>query len=203
MRLVIPCWNFGDYLADTLPLWVELAGGPGPILVVTHPDDRETPGVCNVNGVRVLRTRVWEKDEAQVNKAAALAAGFQGAAPGDLCFSVDADSLPEGRLPTEEEMYPDVIYGCRRYSLDGKFQQVANVPYIQRHGRGDSPESCGGYFQAFRYSPSRLFGSYPTAAGYDYFFAFAFPRGVTLDCLSVIHQAERRIHWAGRKRNAK
>jgi len=200
VRLVIPCWNFGDHLATTLPKWITMLGNADPVLVVTHPDDAETAEVAKHHGVKALLTDAWTQDGAQVNKAAALDDAFSDMQPGELCFSVDADSLPDGRLPYHDEIAPHTVYGCRRYSPTGNFQRVANIPYITRHGRGDSPESCGGYFQAFRYDPSRSFGSYPTAAGYDYFFAFAFPHGATLDCLRVIHLAERRIHWKGRQR---
>lgn len=202
MRVVIPSLGYGDLLAHTLAPWVTLLGRKN-IWVVTHSLDAETRVVALRHRVGVLETKAWYADDAKLNKAAALDVGFGflGKHPpriSEPCLALDADVLPQGQLP--EHIEAEVLYGCRRYAPDGTFQQVANIPYIERHGRKDSPEACGGYFQLFLYQEGLSFGSYPTAAAYDYEFAFRFPEAETLTCISVTHIGERRRHWAGRKK---
>ena len=202
MRVVIPSLGYGDLLAHTLAPWVQLLGRRA-IWVITHPSDDVTKVVAERHDVGCVETEAWYANGAKMNKAAALDVGFGfglGDKPprvGEVCLALDADVLPHGRLPNNVEL--KVLYGCKRYGLDGAFQRVANIPYIERHGRGDSPEACGGYFQLFRYSEGLSFGSFPTAAGYDYEFAFRFAQAQTLNCITVTHIGERHKNWAGRK----
>lgn len=201
MRVVIPSLGYGDLLAHTLLPWVKLLGQEN-IRVVSHADDDETARAASLYDVKVIETDAWSKDGAKLNKAAALDVGFgfqlDGSRPhiGEMCLALDADVLPRGMMPSG--ILAGVLYGCKRFGQNGRFQQVANIAYIKSHGRGDSPEACGGYFQLFLYREGMSFGSFPTAAAYDYVFAFSFARGQTLSCIEVVHLSERHKHWAGR-----
>ncbi len=202
MRVVIPSLNYGGPLAHILGPWVSMVGRRN-IWVVTHPSDDVTKVVAERHEVGCIETEAWYADGAKLNKAAALDVGFgfAGARPprrGEVCLAVDADGIPHGIFPRHQDLKVGVLYGCRRYGLGGAFQQVANIPYIERHGRKDSPEACGGYFQLFRYSAGLSFGSFPTAAAYDYEFAFKqFARAETLEHISVTHIGKRHRNWAG------
>ncbi len=203
MRVIIPSLGYGDLLAHTLAPWVTLLGRSS-IWVVTHPSDDETKVVAERHDVGCIETQAWYANGAKLNKAAALDVGFgfKSKIPpevGSVCLAVDADVIPHGFPIFARNLEQGVLYGCRRFGLDGTFQRVANIPYIERHGRKDSPEACGGYFQLFLYAKGLSFGSFPTAAAYDYEFAFRFARAKTLDSISVVHVGERRRHWAGRR----
>ncbi len=201
MRAVIACVNFDDYLAVTLPAWQEVLGPDVHLVVVTAPDDLATKAVARANAVPVIETEAWYANGAAFNLAAGFNAAFAGVRQGEVCLALDADVLPVGVMPPASDIAAHTIYGVRRY--EGPADELvlappANVPYIEERGRADSPEACAGYFQLFRYSPARSFGSYPTAATYDYEFAFSFPHGATLEGLTVTHLGERHRNWEGR-----
>ena len=201
MRAVIACVEFDDYLAVSLPAWQQVLDPEVHLVVVTAPHDIATKAVAAECAVPVIETMAWYTDGASFNLAAAFDAAFAGARPGERCLALDADVVPAGTLPCAEAIEPHTVYGVRRYETTPTglvLAPPANLPYIEQHGRADSPEACAGYFQLFRYDPARSFGSYPTAATYDYEFAFSFDHGVTLDGLTATHLGERHRNWAGR-----
>jgi len=198
MRAVIACVDFDDYLARSLPAWKEVLGPRVDLWVVTSPEDDATKKVAAENRVQVLDTNAWHKDDAAFNLAAAFDDAFIGAMENEICLALDADVVPSGWMPEQWQVMPHTIYGAVRFNPDGAVAPPANIPYIERRGRGDSPESCAGYFQLFRYASTRSFGSYPSAATYDYEFAFQFPKGETLTTMKVMHLGERHKNWEGR-----
>ena len=93
------------------------------------------------------------------------------------------------------------MYCCRRFAGS---PDLTRGPEIVLKGRitksqhGKATAVGGGYFQLFRYLPGRRFGSYPGADGYDYDFAFLWPRGVVLETIHVLHFGETHRNWEGR-----
>ena len=198
MRAVIMCRDYGDYLSIILPAWKAIMRNSDELIVATSYEDAETQEVATANAVPYLRTTAWTLDKAKLNLGAVLDAAFADMNEGDVCLALDADVLPDGQLPPDPYFEVDTIYGCRRYDTENQLCPPANIPYIESRGRGDAPEACAGYFQAFRWSPKRRFGSYPNAATYDYEFAFQFPHGKVLDTIAVTHLSTRHENWNGR-----
>lgn len=198
IRILIPCWNYSDYLEQTIESWVGAVPSPKDVHVITAAQDIQTLAVAQASGVSSLVTDSWTSGGASLNKAAALDSAVGRIKMGAACLCVDADCRLVGTLPPDSAIMAATLYGCRRFNLDGVIEPPANLPYITSHGRGDAPEACGGYFQLFRRSQDRRFGSYPTAAQYDYDFAFSFPKAVVLGTCHVVHLGTRRRDWAGR-----
>ncbi len=219
MRAVIPALHYADLLAVILPAWVQVLGAEA-LTVVTTPGDHETHEVASAHGVGLVATDAWSRDEAILNKAAALDDAFgitpgyrRPPAPGELCISLDADVYPFGRFPNESEIQPDVLYGCARY-------HCLTPRDLRRHRRGRTPRErlqlippkvrgepyarcpntrenalrsasrCLGYFQLFRYREGIRFGSYRTAGKYDLEFSYQFPHREALWDFYVLHLGE-------------
>lgn len=128
--------------------------------------------------------------------------GYLRPEPGALCLAIDADCAPEGTLPDESTFLPGVIYGARRFEGNNDLTRGPEIKLrgrvLQSQHRHAAPVA-GGYFQLFRYQPGMRFGSYPGADGYDYDFAFTFPKGIVLESLAVVHFGETHVNWWGRK----
>ncbi len=197
MRAIIACVHFDDYLAISLPAWKQVLKPYCDLRVVTAPHDWATQKVAKDNHILTIQTKAWYIG-GPFNLAAGFTAGFAGADDNEICLALDADVVPSGWMPSQWKINPDTIYGVVRFDSDGTVLPPANIPYIEERGRGDSPEACAGYFQLFRKSICRSFGSYPTAATYDYEFAFQFPHGETLTSMKVMHLGERHKNWEGR-----
>jgi hypothetical protein len=203
MKVIIPSVDYGDYLYTTLPQWIDLIPTErSNFTVVTVPNDLETQNVAVHNGVRVITTDLWYNNGHKFDKAAAMDRAIVGALEGEVILCLDADVHPVSgsAFPRIDQIDREVLYGCVRLNDKGHIEPPANIPHIKRNGRGDAPESCGGYFQLFRYNYQRKFGSYPTAAEYDYRFAFSFPRAKTINFIRVKHLGQRRVNWEGRNR---
>ena len=198
MRVIFPSLNYGDYLEKVIPDWKQALGRHHEYYVVTAPRDVESMGAALRNNIRYLTTEAWFVDNADVNVGLALDHALSFAHEGEVCLTINADTIP-GEAPFElPEVEPDTIYGVNRFGANGLYQEVANIPYIKRRGRGDCPQACGGYFQLFRYSSERKYGSYPSAATVDYEFAFQFPKAKLIEGRVVVHLSERRANWNGR-----
>jgi len=228
MRAVIPALRYADLLAVILPAWVQMLGAEA-LTVVTEPEDHETHEVASAHGVGLVATHAWSRDEAMLNKAAALDEAFgitpgyrRPPAPGELCLSLDADVYPFGRFPGEDEVQPDVLYGCARYHCltprDLRLHRRGRTPrerlalippkvrgatYVQCPNTREhalwSARRCLGYFQLFRYRAGLAFGSYRTAGKYDLDFRRQFPATAALWDLYVLHLGEQnRANWRGR-----
>lgn len=208
MKVVIPCVDYSDYLRYTLPAWRKKIDAD--FVVVTTHEDEKTHHVATDNHAKIISTERFYEDGAKFNKAYALDLGLAYALDGEVCITMDADSYPGNTSFPKVDVKSKTIYGCKRYSLPNSLEEElllgpnnlvyeppANLPFIKENGREDSPWSCGGYFQMFRYDHRREYGSYPTAALYDYKFAFKFPFGVLINFF-VIHLGERKKNWEGR-----
>lgn len=218
MRVVIPSLHYGDFLGATLPAWRALLPA-ADIVVVTSPRDPESAVIAREYGARPLVTDAWTRRGAALNKGAALDAGFDGLAAGDLCLSIDADVYPCGRFPRAEKVAEDTIYGCPRYQvttpaaiedhLAGRLTREA-LPLIGPRAGGEpqlggatTPKEaaarCLGYFQLFRYSPRRRFGDSRSAGKCDITFRNQFRRRRGITRFYVLHLGElSRRNWKGR-----
>lgn len=148
------------------------------------------------------RTPVMNKALA-MDEAFGFVPGFREApSRGEPCLALDADCYPDGALPHHATIETNVLYGCRRFE---GFPDLTRGREIVLKGRITKSQHRGaiavggGYFQLFRFVPGRRFGSYPGADGYDYDFAFLWPRGVVLESISVLHFGETHMNWEGRK----
>lgn len=229
MRAVITSVNYGDFLALTLPAWLQVLPAHS-LTVVTSAEDQETQAVATRHGARLFVTDAWtrhdptwpipehwnglwrergRKDRRPIlNKALAMdeAFGFVACetpppAPGEVCLAIDADCLPQGTLPPLATLEPGVLYGCRRYDGNPDLTRGDEIVLKGRIVKSQHRRAIavgGGYFQLFRYAPGRRFGSYPGADGYDYDFAFTWPRGVVLEQIHVLHFGETHRNWEGR-----
>jgi len=119
IEALITCWNYADFLAETLDSVVAFADD---VLVVTHPDDRHTISMCGHRGVRCETTTVWTRHGARFDKAAAINHGLRHLAMRDWVVQLDADIwIPaEGRRIVENaELDPACIYGASRCDCVG------------------------------------------------------------------------------------
>lgn len=206
MKVIIPCVDYSDYLKVTLPAWREKL--KADFVIVTCHEDEKTKHVATDNNCRVLMTEEFHKG-GKFNKAAALDLACNYLLDGEICLVLDADVYPAKSSMPDFDVRLDTIYGVKRYSLkslknfpdysteDLIYEPPANLQLIKYRGRGDSPWSCSGCFQMFRYTSNRRFGSFPTAALYDYEFAYKFPYGALIE-FYVIHLGVRRENWEGR-----
>ncbi len=160
MTIIITSVNYSDYLNVTLPKW-EAAFPDENVRVLTSWQDHETIAING--GHRVFCTDKFQI-EGSFNRASALDDCLSQIAEGSIVASVDADVIPHGKLPANIEF--DTIYGCARYTEAGNIIHPWN-----RRKPWRTPEECAsrclGFFQLFRYSKTRKFGSYPTAGKYD------------------------------------
>lgn len=215
MFCVIPCVDYDDILAITLPRWQAILGDNPfmdcKVIVVTSPADERTQELCHqFRNIQTCITSAFYCDGAKFNKAAALDVALDDVMPGDVVLALDADSYPIGQLPKLEDIKSDTIYGCVRRACPDletfqrclSFQDLPILrgigPFAKRSRHKDTPEVLKGYFQLFRYNGTR-FGSFPTAADYDRLFAEKYDQGITLDTIQVVHLGQNRTNWKGRK----
>lgn len=164
MRVVIPSVNYADFLATTLPAWRALLP-KARIIVVTSPDDAQTPELARRHGAEACITDAWgldldgspAKGRKAFNKARALDEAF-GIRPGytdppaikEYCLSIDADVYPAGQWSTEEAKRSDTLYGCARY-------RCRSPEELEAHVSGARPR------EALEIIPPRLRGEDPAS----------------------------------------
>lgn len=224
MRLAIPSVGYGDMLEVVLPAWLSYLPGQS-ITVVSSLDDERSALVAEQAGVRLVRTDVWTRGGAVLNKGAALneAFGFTGGglAPtvGEVCIATDADVVPFGQLNTLR-VQPGTLYGAPRY-------HCPDPQTLERHRAGRAPieklgllarssdsgpvfshtearrrefgARCLGFLQLFAYELGRAFPEALTAGGYDGAFARRFARKECLTGFYMLHLGGRaKANWRGR-----
>lgn len=234
MRIVIPSVQYADFLEVTLPRWQAMFT-KAAITVVTSPADRASAAVAAARGVECVVTDAWTRPAAthnakkkaiKFNKAAALdeAFGFTGSrlAPdeGERCLSVDADVVPFGTMPRQNDLDRRTLYGVPRYHCETPTDLEAHtkgrvtrealrllVPRQTGDRQGgarvmtpeDAAAKCLGYCQVFRYRVGLSFGSFATAGGYDTAFRRHFTRRAALPGFYVLHLGDSdRRNWTGR-----
>lgn len=120
LEIVIPCVNYGDYLAETLPHTMPLFDR---VIVVTSKADKETQEVARKCSCTYYATDVWFRDGGQFNKYAGLAFGLSFASVHNTWVGVlDADTYlpPVARQVLERKLTdPACIYGVDRLNCVG------------------------------------------------------------------------------------
>lgn len=114
IEALITCWNYSDFLSETLDSIVAFADS---VLIVTHPDDRATRALASHRGVRCEPTTVWTRRGQALDKAAAINHGLRHLALQDWVCHIDADIwLPPGTRRTIENAELDAacVYGISR-----------------------------------------------------------------------------------------
>lgn len=129
MKVLIPCVNYADMLAVTLPAWLAVLPVDAEVIVVTAPNDRATREVVERTQARIVITDAWYRGGTTFNKARAMdeALGITHAAntssmlplpvitSGDVGLALDVDVFPFGTFPELESIEAGTIYGCARY----------------------------------------------------------------------------------------
>lgn len=224
MKVVIPCVNYADMLAVTLPAWLAVLPDGAEVVVVTSPDDHDTVDIAQQCRVTVFVTDAWHRNGATFNKALAMdeALMFLSIEPGEVGLALDVDVYPLGTFPDLDRIQDGTIYGCARYRCPspeylaqvqaGKIDRRA-LDLIPPKLRGvdyhtientpanaiDTASKCLGFFQLFRWRPGIRFGSYDTAGKYDLDFRDQFRHRVGLEDIYVLHLGEQnRANWKGR-----
>lgn len=224
MRIVIPSLQYADYLVTSLPVWRSMFPS-AEIRVVTGAMDHDSIRVGGQYDVDVIVSDAWHRDGAVFNKAAALDEALGHPPIGTLCLVADADVVPFGMFPLDDQLARDVLYGCGRYFCPDletlEAHRAGLLPRDQlalilprRSGEPDVQllerptiydvrqlaRKALGYCQVFRYRPGLQFGSSHNAAGYDNRFARQFSlRGPLPDSFYVLHLGgQDRANWNGR-----
>lgn len=190
MRIVIPSLGYSDFLETTLPEWRRVF--PAAEIVVATADGDPSFDVAVAHGAEPVLTDAWTRAGAVFNKAAALDVALGSPAIGEVCLVADADVVPCGRPPFEDEVDADVLYGCPRFlcpdlatldaHLSGEISRAQLALMLPRQsGDVDLPlahqhdallctvvaRRALGYCQIFRYRAGLRFGSSHSAGGYD------------------------------------
>ena len=156
MDAVIPCVNYGDFLAHTLPRNRPLIDR---IVVVTEPSDRETIDVCRANGVDIVATDAFRRHNSHFNRGRGINCGLEHLAAGGWTAIMDADIvLPEAY---GDSLDPRKVYGISR-------DNVMGVEDCQRylHGKPFTRERIPNFYQSGNFVPTGFFqlyhrGEYP------------------------------------------
>ena len=228
IRAVVPCVEYDDFLALTLPHTLALFPS---LTVLTSPIDQATIALATRLGAQVYITDAWHIG-GPLNKASALNEWLDHSThePADPWFLVlDADIiLPAAffahldRLNLEGHLNRRTLYSARRRMchdrsaleafLDGK-KPLQDFPFdtpliIEGQVFGDIPVNnlagLAGYLHLW--SPQHAAGNplFPvtgTAEGYDLQFALSFPEENRsyLDPLEVLHIGPTFVNWHGRR----
>jgi hypothetical protein len=175
LDMIITCRNYSDYLDHTLPL---NRSHVDRLLVVTSPDDVQTPIVCARHGVSCLVSTRMTENGAVINKgkgindALASLEDFDGCAL-DWVLSADADViLPTGFRAGLNQyiLNPGVLYGAARHepNIASTPAWIVALPTSPRHGLGIANMRYDyergrpdGYFQLFNMRAKALHGRRP------------------------------------------
>ena len=222
IEVLIPCVNYADFLALTLPITKLLFDS---ITVITSPEDIQTQTAVQRNGVRAYLTDVWFKRGASFNKAAALneyLAILKSTKRDCWILFLDADILFNRHLnSTLASLDKQGLYSVRRRMCESAEEWrgflagaipwndfLLNVPpvvegKVWRHRPTSNPAALSGYFQLWHLRGSQGMDTLPdcpTAANYDVEFALSFPEEMRryLDNHEVLHLGPSKINWNGR-----
>ena len=119
IEAVICCHNYSDFLAHTLPDNIQHLDR---CVVVTHPDDKKTIGLCNKFGVDCVETTVMHDDGDKWNKGRCINLGLGHFRGLDWMLHLDADILLPHRfrdLLHRAKLDPKNIYGADRMNVYG------------------------------------------------------------------------------------
>lgn len=208
----IPCVNYADYLAHTLPLTVRAFRN---VTVITTACDRASIRLARRHGAQVWTTDCWFANGAAFNKAGALNEWLASLVPG-WTLVVDADiALPEGFQLDVARLESSCLYSIPRRVCQTEWDWVGpestrpEYPLIippVRDGRvwrrpTANPAALSGYFQLWdrANAPELFFPGSPDASNYDVEFALQFPDERRFFLAGeVVHVGPVRQNWTGR-----
>ena len=119
IEAVIICKNYGDFLTHTLP---ENLHHFDRLVVVTHPEDKETISLCSKYSVDCVQTTVMHEDGDKFNKGRAINLGLGHLRGLDWILHIDADIvLPHNfkNMLHRAKLNPKNIYGADRMNVYG------------------------------------------------------------------------------------
>lgn len=142
---VIVSVNFSDFLGITLPRNKEHFDS---IVVVTTPEDHLTYNVCEKNGVKCVKSDVFNKHGAKFNKGGAIRDAFKALRFKDWIVNLDADIILPKDFSEKFNLHKldrEKLYGSgRRFiydyqsllDLDGGKKSLSDFEYIDGSGCG-------------------------------------------------------------------
>lgn len=114
IECVIVCKDYSDFLEHTLP---ENLQHIDRLVVVTHPDDQKTIGLCTKYGVDVIPTTEFHRHGDKFNKGRAINLGLSHLRHDDWLLHIDADILLPHRfrqMLAYSHLDTNCIYGADR-----------------------------------------------------------------------------------------
>ena len=133
IEAVIVCQNYGDFLAHTLP---ENINHFDRLVVVTHPDDKETIDVCNRFSVDCVKTTEMHSDGDKFNKGRCINLGLGHLRGMDWILHLDADIVLPHRFRDmlhRTKLDKNNIYGADRMNVYGHDHWVENKHKLIPH----------------------------------------------------------------------
>lgn len=224
IEAVTVCYNYGDFLAATLPENMEQIDR---LIVVTHPSDVATKRLCDKYSIDFIETEVMHDYGDKFNKGRAINMGLMHLRHDGWLLHLDADILLPHRfrnLLEHARLEVGNLYGADRLNVENYENWVKHkndrvphhhyrylVPFIKAFPVGARllHKEFGycpiGYFQLWHSSQKR---KYPVVAGSaehsDVVFACQWPRNkrVLLPEVTCIHletTSDMGVNWCGRK----
>lgn len=137
LEAIIVCKDYADFLAETLPLNLSHFDD---VVVVTHPDDKETQAVCAKNSVECVKTTVFHDNGDDFNKGLAINVGKDHLKGNGWYLHLDADMVLPHRfrhMLDRARLDPKNIYGADRVNVYGfeawkRLENNLYHPYEQR-----------------------------------------------------------------------
>jgi hypothetical protein len=114
IEAVVTCVNYSDFLSHALP---ENLQHLDRMVVVTHPDDKQTQSLCTKYGVDCIETEVMHDDGDKFNKGRAINLGLSHLRHEDWIIHMDADVLLPHRFRSmlqHAKLNQKNIYGADR-----------------------------------------------------------------------------------------
>jgi hypothetical protein len=129
LEAVIVCLNYGDFLAETLPVNL---GQVDRLVVVTSPADLVTREVCRKWSVECVTTDIFGEKGEPFNKGAAINVGLGALRQLGWILQLDADialPLTFRNMLDKAFLQPDCIYGAERLNVVGyaRWEKLRNA----------------------------------------------------------------------------
>lgn len=225
IEAVIVCKNYSDFLAHSLPENMEQLDR---IVVVTHPDDKDTQSLCTKYGVDFIDTTVMHDDGDKFNKGRCINLGLSHLRHEDWLLHIDADIvLPHNfrNILKHSKLNPSYVYGADRLNTGSyehwmahknktipqhqwRFMVTANseFPIGSRLLHQEYGYCPIGFFQLWHSSSNRKYSITAGSAEHsDVLFSVQWPREkrILLPELFVYHLESEKsamgANWQGRK----
>lgn len=226
IEAVIVCKDYGDFLAETLPLNLPHLDH---LVVVTHWTDKETIALCSKYSVECVQAHVFDEDGDRFNKGRAVNVGLAHLRRPEKILHIDADIVLPNRfreLMGRAKLNKENIYGCDRMNVFGsdEWDKIKSEmgPHYQDHWFVDPKgQSMGsriihrehgyvplGYFQLWDIAQHKKYPIYEgTAEHSDVLFAIQWSRAqrLLLPEMFVYHLESTNdsqpmgANWKGRK----